>query len=339
MEFYYQKNKFFYIIYFIKSERGTFILELQNLTPKLQNFYQHPFIQTLKHKKKWTISDHKKMPIDIYMLKSFHTVKGALFTDEKSLVSLEELLTILPNVSNYAYFLDAYTDQFVVLDIEPTCNDDLKNELLQMPFIYGERSLSGKGYHLIFPLPECIYDYPIAQKKIVFKGPNKQYEILINHWVTFTGDQIESPTQPTDFIPFFEQMAKDQKEQEVLKNFKIKDIKPEEIPDYEYIVDLLKKQKFTKTLDDYDKDYSIYEFAAIGFILTKLNMVLSLSKIKNNQHSYSDLECTWITYVVARDLIEYRTKHDEYREGLPWLLYLVKNVQCTFDPNKKGNKK
>ena len=141
-----------------------------------------------------------------------HIVKGAIFSNEKSLVDLYELNTILPNAANYAFYLEADEDNFVVLDIEPSCPDNIKSEFLKMNPLYMETSMSGKGIHMIFEYPKHIMEkYPNAFNKSVFRGENHEYEILIDHhYVTFTGRQIPfTPNEnPASFEDLFEKLAK-----------------------------------------------------------------------------------------------------------------------------------
>ena len=202
------------------------------VNPFYQDFIKHPFIQTIANKKCWTVSDNKKRPIDMIEFRDNHIVKGAIFSNEKSLVDLYELNTILPNAANYAFYLEADEDNFVVLDIEPSCPDNIKSEFLKMNPLYIETSMSGKGIHMIFEYPKHIMEkYPNAFNKSVFRGENHEYEILIDHhYVTFTGRQIPfTPNEnPASFEDLFEKLAKDQKPTAEKAELDIKEMQPVE---------------------------------------------------------------------------------------------------------------
>ena len=306
------------------------------------NFYKHPFIQSIANRKRWTVSDNDKAPLDVVDYKNTGRAHGALYKDSQSLVSLDELITIIPDAANHAFYLDAMIDCFVVLDIEPKCPDDIKTELLKLPYIYGEISLSGKGYHLIFPLPDCINEYPDAQKKVVLEGDNKYYEILMNHYCTFTRNMLppsDPNADPEAFDNLFESLASRQKSVNE-KQFDITKEKPD-IPAEEKILSVLAKQKYDKTLNDFahddgSYDNSRYEYNYILFLYRKLNIILCVTPIQkaSNNHDYTDNEKAWLLYEIAKDYIKYRPKHDETRNGMPWLLFMAQKVIAKNQPKE-----
>lgn len=299
-----------------------------NITYKdFPEFYSNPIIQSIAPNKRWSISTNKKVPIDVQILKSEQRIAGAQNLDERSLVSLDTLCEWIPNAANNAYYLDALIDRILVVDIEPKCPDDLKEKLLQLPYAYGEISMSGKGYHLVFPLPKCFNDFPVAQQKIVMKEEHGYYEILLNHWVTFTRNTIKSATntqKQEDFEEFFKELACTQKETHKTA-IDINDLEPNEFPYKDKILSLLMTQSYHKTLSDFYDDNSRFEYGFIGFLYYKLQQILSVSHIKK-AHEYTDNEKAWLLYLVAKERLPYRSKHDEFRDGLPWLLYQAREV-------------
>lgn len=289
-----------------------------------EDFYNHPFIKSIADKERWTVVDKNKRPIDMYGLIYMHKIFGAAFCDEKSLVSLKTLCETLPNATNNTFYMDALTDGFVVLDIEPKCPQNIKNKLLQLPYIYGELSLSGKGYHLIFPLPDCIENYPIAKKKVTMKEEHGYYEILLNHYVTFTRNIIPKSKGASDFEKIFKELASQQKEH-TKNNIEIEEEEPDDIPLKDTILTIMYNQAYRKQPKDFDFDMSKYEYGYISFLYEKLLCVLALSNIKS-VHEYSDTEKAWLLYNAAKEMLPYREKHDEMRTGLPWLMYLSQEV-------------
>ena len=233
------------------------------VNPFYQDFIKHPFIQTIANKKCWTVSDNKKRPIDMIEFRDNHIVKGAIFSNEKSLVDLYELNTILPNAANYAFYLEADEDNFVVLDIEPSCPDNIKSEFLKMNPLYMETSMSGKGIHMIFEYPKHIMEkYPNAFNKSVFRGENHEYEILIDHhYVTFTGRQIPfTPNEnPASFEDLFERLAKDQKPTTEKAELDIKEMQPVETEQLPFLMTLLRTamDDYKKTPNDFKKKNGI----------------------------------------------------------------------------------
>lgn len=294
------------------------------------DFYNHPFIKSITDNEKWTVSDKDKKPIDMFAYKYRQQITGALFTDNKSLVSLPELCELIPNARNNAYFMDSIVDKFVVLDIEPICPDTIKQKLLKTKYVYGEISMSGKGYHLIYPLPNCFSKYPIAQKKIVIKEEHGYYEILLQHYVTFTRNMLPDATGGEDFEKIFEELASTQKET-IRKNIDVQELKPNDIPLEKDILITLNHLDYNKTPIDFYNDMSKYEYGFMGFLYYKLKKQLALQDYK--EHKYSDNEKAWLLYTVAKNKIPKRQKHDEYRNNLPWLLYLASEI-IAKDENK-----
>ncbi|MFP3802932.1 hypothetical protein, partial [Paraburkholderia sp. SIMBA_027] len=46
--------------------------------------------------------------------------------------------------------------------------------------------MSGRGYHLVIPVPTNLHDFPVAVGKRVLREEHGWYELLFEHWVTFT---------------------------------------------------------------------------------------------------------------------------------------------------------
>lgn len=303
-------------------------------------FYDNPLIQSIAPNERWSISTNKKMPIDIKILQTEQRIAGALFLDERSLVSLPDLCELIPNAANNAYYLDALVDNILILDIEPKCPDNIKEKLLRLPYEYGEISMSGNGFHLAFYLPQNFDDFPIARKKVVMKEEHGYYEILLNHWVTFTRNKIKdapSDASQTEFEQFFADIASIQKDVQ-RTDVNIEELEPQDFPCKDRILSLLMQQPYYKTLSDFHDDNSHFEFSFIGFLHYKLGQILNISAIKQ-AHDYTDNEQVWMLYLVAKERLPYRSKHDEFRDGLPWLLYLSREViaRSNIPDEKKGD--
>lgn len=308
-------------------------------------FLNHPFIQSIKHLPKWTISDEKKMPLDMQKFMIEDEIKGANFYNEQSLATLDEIEYFFKQrnqiVQNYAFYLNTITDEFMVLDIEPECPEPIRKKLLNTPFLYGEISLSGKGIHLVFGRPACFMDYPNAYQKPALKEEHKYYEILLNHFCTFTGKMIPTPEHPTeDFNEIYKELATQAKKIEKQKEAKIQSLS--EKPNTQQAETVLRlldyaakqyKKKPTDFLKDKTKcqpDMSRYEWSFIAYLNWKLATILEVSAVKK-EHTYSDEEKAYFLYTTATKWLEHRPKHDTFRNTsdnirLPWLGYLVKDV-------------
>lgn len=300
-------------------------------------FYGNPMIQEMSMKPKWTFSKDK-IPMDMFAFLKLNKFEGCQTMFENSMVTLPELLAAIPNISNHAYYLDCYEDGYVCLDIEKTCPDDIKAKLLKTDYIYGETSLSGQGYHLFYPDADFITDYPIAADKIVLKEEHGYYEVHRCHWVTFTRHTLKKSSGEEDFYAFYEQLCKEAKES-ARTDFDTTKQQPE-IPlldDIEgYMTGCL--DGYQKTPEDFNNDLSKFEFGYFGYLYIRLYRLLESTKFQNE--TYDNNQRMWILYLLGKDHIPspHRKKHDEFRAGLPWFLYLSREVVAKFQTeDKKGS--
>ncbi|MBD5585263.1 MAG: hypothetical protein HDQ88_09290 [Clostridia bacterium] len=307
------------------------------------DFHDNTFIQSIEKNCKWTISDPTdKKPINIReVLNGKPKVFGATTHDEKSLATLEELtdgaVTETTDIINCAYWLQIPYDDYVCLDIEPKCPDDVRQSLLELPYVYGEVSMSGKGYHLILPLPDDYAtnpDYRNVQNKAQIKEKHGWYEVLTVHYVTFTRKTLPPATGNGSFPMLLKDLAKTQKPTIRAKGpKKYEDIDISTIPDGKKLYDLLLRCKINKTLDDFENDHSLFLFSVIGRYRRKLDCFIKTAAIQKNGHEYTIEElCTLITKVL-QDTLEHRDKYDTKRNGIP---YLYSEVWISYEKSKKA---
>lgn len=295
----------------------------------LVEFKELPFVQPLRYEKRWTVVNKNKMPIDIMELNRSGKICGASFANQNEpLTDLDTLYQILPNATNATYALKQSLDDIVILDIEPKCPMDLKNRLLKLPYLYAETSMSGKGLHLVFSKPVTNYQ-TILLSKVALQEEHGYYEILLTHNITFTGNQIERPIDETpdditEFYRLFDELAATASLTKVIE-IDISDL-PDitDIPNWEKIVQTLSQAVYKKKLEDFYSNYSKYEFGVTGFYYHKLKQLLSASLFRN--HEYTAQEQMMLLYEVVKDKIPYREKHEESRDGLPYLLYNCKRI-------------
>ncbi len=290
----------------------------------LDFFMQNDFIQGIANNRRWTVSTSKKKPIDMNVLRSQGKVVGASFKDgNMPLVDLYDVRNILPNAANATYSLHQALDNFVVLDIEPKCPQKIRDSLLTLPYLYGELSMSGKGFHLIFRKPSTRYK-EILMSKTAVREENGYYEFLLTHYVTFTGMML----RPTEQCIFQDISKMDELFDDIAKTKKLSintEMNPDSIPKLNDIVygktiaSTLKRAVYGKTLSDFKNDNSAYEFGVIGFYMHNLDLLLSTTKY--NKQEYMPPEKVRILYTVVSDVIPHRIKHEEFRNGIPMLMY------------------
>lgn len=330
---------------------------IEQTTERYKTFLSNPAVRSIASKPKWSISDKDKRPISLYNLLYNRIVVGGkpgVIGDTDTLDGLiKSFCRTFPDqgqIANFAFFLDAIDDDIVVLDIEPECPTSLKAEFAQLPYIYGEVSMSGRGMHLLFPKPKNFDDFPIAAKKKAMKGPKKYYEILMGHWVTFTGRALKRSVgrnieNQEPFEKLFATLAAQQTESAKIDI----ELDPErlrenvaEIPDADYIIDILTRPANAVGFkpERYDNDMSRYEFAYFGIKCSQLTSLLRSTRIKSNGHTYTPEDFIRLLYVIGTTELEHRDKHDSTRNGMPWLMYeAAQLVECRLsdDMNEKGH--
>lgn len=308
-------------------------------------FYKNRTIKKLAKNKRWTVSttqspDGKtiKKPVDLEALQD-GKIWGVPNSEYRPphMTDLKGLMELIPNASNCTYRLDAALDQVVCLDIESSCPEHLKNELLKMPALYCETSLSGKGVHMLFPLPECIQEYPDAMYKLAMKDSHNHYEILMYHCVTFTRNVIRQPKEPArlSFESLFRVLCERQKPSVSADiDFSVKD---EALPNENVLLRALDAFDYEKTPAHFGNDMSRYEYGFMGFYESRLEKILDQWIYSQNGEPLTDGQKALLLYKFAKDRLPYRAKHDEKRNGWPWLLYQAVHVVAAHETAKKGD--
>lgn len=310
-----------------------------------KNFYENPFIKSIENKPYWSISDDKKMPVNMKAL-PLGKIYGASFKVPDHMTTINKTLDIIPYPKNHAYYMDIKKDDFILLDVEPNCPDEIKNEFLKTPYIYGEYSLSGKGIHLIYKKPKDYKNYPVVLNKPNVKEKNKFYEIMFSHWVTFTRNTLRvidnSKNNNNDyFLKTFYKLCEENKNFSTAKiDFEINKNRLDEIPYYKNIIDYMinVSDEYNKEPHDFyndgrgEDDLSKYEFGFTGFYYYRLLNVLKF--YENSEISYTNEDKAILLYEIVKRKIKFRKKHNEKRDNLPWLLYLSKRI-VQYDKENK----
>lgn len=337
-------------------------------------FYDNPAIRSLAGAARWTVSGRLgddpgddpgdapgkassgKAPIDIVELVETGRLRGAFATDQTCLMLLDDLVRSLPGAANHAFFLRARTDGLLMVDIEPDCPLQVAADLIALPeIVYSEVSMSGRGFHLLAPLPPNFWAHPVAAAKRVLREEHGWYELLLEHWVTFTRRPIPanstSPTGPasavgglagedavetdvetdvetgavfTSLAGVYEALA--QKAIETLASARDLEVAvaegtagAPEIPGAQLIVETATANVRLKDLKDFGDDTSRWEFSVLGSLYRRL--VPQIEKTAQARGvAYSDSDHVWLLYLAATKVLPPRAKHTEKRNQRPFLL-------------------
>lgn len=323
------------------------------------DFYGNPTIKRLAKAHRWSVSTFDKKPVDMgWLLHSVFpqgaapaldvTPPGARSSDPSTMATLDELATLAPDLSNLAFYLDASIDGVAVVDIEPHAPAQLKAAMLDMDSLYREVSMSGRGYHLVIPIPQDLLDrYPDARKSVV-KDPSGDWEVHMMHWVTFTRDTKGVPGPygtPKDPAVFLEPLFRNQRpplvggaQVGVPADLDLSDRlaraadsivcawSQSDGPVY-YVSESgwpvsASHLRYHKTPYDFARsdgtpDMSRYEFGALVRIVNAAAELLS---------DPTDDDLVKVAYDVAQRVFEARDKHATLRSGVPYLL--MRTVQA-----------
>lgn len=318
-------------------------------------FYGNPAIRTLASACRWTISGQigeetlddpikpprRKAPIDVRHLldgctsscKHAGPLRGAFALDETCLLTLDELTAAIPNAANTAFYLQAQTDGLLVLDIEADCPPGVAADLLRLPgILYSELSMSGQGFHLVMPLPKNFHDFPIAADKRVLREEHGWYELLMDHWSTFTRqpvpDRIVVNVDAATTVPAFASLE-DLYAQLAVKASESSGVSASAVDTAEYMPDIPYSQAIVEqTLarasrqlrdpGDFNHDMSRWEFSVLASLYGLMRPQLRAYSALGVEYSTGDT--AWLLYKAAVDVIPARPKHSERRNGRPFLL-------------------
>lgn len=306
-----------------------------NPVEEFPEFYSNPVIKEIAREPRWTVSDSEKSPIDMRELLDHERLRGAWSKDENCLVALDEITTRLPTATNAAFYLQSQIDEYAVLDIEPSCPPHILDSLLTVESLYSELSMSGKGYHLVLPLPKNFWDFPAATNKKVLRHHTGWFEILLEHWVTFTRKPLPTEkaalvgSDPAAWEKLYTMLGSVAKEA-VTADVDV-DIDKPEIPYEDAVLNMIiGRAKVKKKVTDFNGDYSRYEFSVMGSIYNAMHSVTWAFQDENTQ--YTDTHKAWLVFLAAQKILEARNKHTEMRNGMPLLL----NNSVSLIAQRKG---
>lgn len=328
-------------------------------------FYDNPIVQSLGEEERWTISgmlgdpdedegraggrrSKGKAPIDVQELLRNGRVRGAWEISDSCLISLGTLAERLPTASNCAFYLRAQEDGYAMLDVEPGCPPQIAERLLEIPgIVYEETSMSGRGFHLLVPLPENFHEHEVASRKRVLRERHGWYEILLDHWATFTRQEISAERRHEVAT---EEPELEAEERQAMARLLTSDALttvealyadlaaharpsasagagslgvPIDAPEIAFETDIVTgmlqdAQPRLKTPADFDNDLSRWEFSVLGTLHRAMESHLTM--FRSMGETYGPTEIAWLLYRGAEQTLPVRAKHGEIRNGRPFLL-------------------
>lgn len=342
-------------------------------------FMDNSIIKSIADEAYWTVSNDKKRPVNARILLKSGDVYNAKFDGEWPLVTLHELDANVDLQSvNRAYRLRARENRVIVIDVEPEAPEEMKQQALAFPAHFTELSRNG-GVHLLIQVPEDLItdeNRYLFDDLSVFKEPvpleegkasrGAFFEVLLNdHFVTFTKKMVtEKPT--VDYAVDLEAKAKLQeflasvvtldeerkKQRELAKQYQIGMMenlvdkeKKKLIESFIHIkpFDRVRETSGRKTVTDYGGDHSRYEMSVASSIASHVIKYHALAKdtlsFRDMADELTEQDLAYASYLLVKEAIPYREKHDEIRDGLPWLLFTSKRAYEFIKAKKAQNSK
>ena len=280
---------------------------------------------------------------------------------------------------NRAYRLRARENRVIAIDVEPIAPDDMKQQVLHFPAHFTEFSRNGGVHLFIKVPEDLITDENryMFDDLSVFKEPvpkdtdgkdlrKAHFEVIFNdHFITFTKKMVvqkpcvdytqdaAAKEQLRAFLAQITEMDKTRREQrEKMKAYRIQVFEDSISDEKEELIEkfmelepfaVAREQAEEKTAADFAGDLSRYEIAVASGIASHTIRIHNLSKgtisFKDIANKLNEQDLVYIVYLMLQDVVPHREKHDEERDGLPWLLYTSKRayeyVRANGDKKKK----
>ena len=313
---------------------------------------KYPIIQKIATEKQWTISDKKKRPVDaVHLLATYEVRNARVLDDPYPLVSLHDINKD-PNFdwTNRAYRLHAQNNRVIAVDVEPSASPEVKQFAKDFPSHFTEISKNG-GVHLIIEVPEDLIndENRYLFETTVIKTPDGTMELILNdHYITFTkkivgdkpiADFINNQSDREKLASFLKNMviidadAKERRElaKEIAVEFNNDNIHHdliESLLSSPFFVNIINRQK-EKSAESFNHDLSRYETsistACAGQVYRfAVKTLPSTIALKQKYDIMTENDWIYMVYKMVQFIVPEREKHYEYRENLPWLLYVTK---------------
>ena len=213
-----------------------------------------------------------------------------------------------------------------------------------------------------------VFKEPVPKPENPKEKPRDAYfEVLFNdHFVTFTkrmltekpftefGGNPEAKQMLAGFLSNIVEMDKQRKkEREIAKQYRIGMMKNLIDEDKEKTIESFiaikpfekaKEQAEGKSVSDFGDDYSRYEMSVANGLafhtIRAHNLAKDTMSFREIAESLTEQDLAYAIYLLLKETVPHREKHDETRDGLPWLLFTSKRAyEFVKAQNAKRKKK
>lgn len=312
------------------------------------------FFTDLQNERSWGVSSNKKVPLfmsDFLITNDPSDIRPVTRNDMDNLPTLIQLDAneSLTN-TNRAYHMHAKDNLIVAFDIEVRSDPQYIQNFLQEPAPYKEWS-KHKGIHMFYKLDRKYLTTQALQVlgvraeykfKGEYKGKSLEYELMMNnHWLTVTRDVInqnikdETPKWVYDLINSTSEsyLYAENKQIDLGQGAsKLAHLIADNLFDDDTVNECL-----DLSVSDFENDDSTYEYnialkllGALKYRVAHFNFVDSMNF---KDYIIHDKDLIWATALKERDIIPERSKHNTYRDGVPFLVYEIKRANDWLSMN------
>lgn len=319
--------------------------------------------EKLRNAPKWCVSKDK-MPLDMYALArglewgASTRRSHPCYTDFDTALEASKTKNLPVTL-----WIDSQETGYYAIDIEKECPARIRRGILLAlhdHIDYLERSLSGKGYHLMVRLA--------APKACTTVKYRKWVEILSSHHCTFTMKEISFQEAYDDEFPENETVGlwdedvnpddlEAKRDQELLDLLSAP-LTPEDFYDkigenrtavlcsamdagdykaalatfdgrHADLFNGLCDMVYEKTVDDFSGDMSRWEFGCASkmhYLLQRLSRDMMAADMSHYQVTLDQAQAVMLVYMALKHTLPPREKHKTIRNGMPWLLYTSQQV-------------
>ncbi|OMF76689.1 hypothetical protein [Paenibacillus glucanolyticus] len=267
---------------------------------------------------------------------------------------------------NRAYWLRARENRVIAIDVEPIAPQWMKHQVLNFPAQYTELSKNGGVHALILVPESLINDDNryLFDDLSVFKEPVPKdqngkdlrsafFEVIFNdHYITFTKRMLtekpcadyENDAAARQFLESFltNILIMDRKkkaDRELVRQYQI-DMIDREMDEQKQadirsflaleIFEKARKKSIERKAHDFAGDGSRYEMSVANtiayYVIQNHKIALDTESWQNLAESLSEKDLAYAIYLMLKDAVPHREKHDEYRFDMPWLLFTSKRA-------------
>lgn len=278
---------------------------------------------------------------------------------------------------NRTYRLNARNNRIICIDVEPYADNELKSAIYNSPVSYIELSQNG-GLHALIQVPETFItdeNRYLFDELSVFKEPTLKengedvrtgrYEILLNdHYTTFTKRIMRIITEEPDynepknkawleqFLQNIVNMDKErQKTREQIRKIQIEGIESQlsdeqknrikkisMLPAFDEIKEEL-ELKINNNATDLSEMEMYIANSAMGYTINTIKRAKATRSYGKLASRMTEIEIVYIVYNMLQDVLPYREKHEEFRQGVTWLLYTAKKAYAYTMAKRKEEAK